>query len=227
MMKKYSLAVDGSTYAGTVAVLSGRDVIAERSLPDNGIPARGQRGEDFMPMVVECMAEAGVTVGDLERVVCGAGPGSFTSLRIAASIAKGIAAGADIPLFAVSSLLLIPAGSDVGPGNYLAILPAMRGESYVVAADALDDGNILTDGIVTLVPAADVERIARESGRLPIGPDVGKNLKPHARGARRMLDQIIAEGPCDLNTWEPTYGRLAEAQVKWEAAHGRPLALDA
>ena len=28
----------------------------------------------------------------------------------------------------------------------------------------------------------------------------------------------------DLDAWEPSYGRLAEAQVKWEAAHGRPLA---
>jgi tRNA threonylcarbamoyladenosine biosynthesis protein TsaB len=27
-----------------------------------------------------------------------------------------------------------------------------------------------------------------------------------------------------LDAWEPAYGRLAEAQVKWEAAHGRPLA---
>jgi tRNA threonylcarbamoyladenosine biosynthesis protein TsaB len=29
--------------------------------------------------------------------------------------------------------------------------------------------------------------------------------------------------PVALDTWEPAYGRLAEAQVKWEAAHGRPL----
>lgn len=227
MTKKYSLALDGSTYAGTVAVINGRDVVAERSLPDSGIPARGQRGEDFMPMVVDCMSEAAATVRDLERVICGAGPGSFTSLRIAASIAKGIAAGAGIPLFSVSSLLLIPSGSDVDPGNYLAILPAMRGESYIVAVDAVDDGNVLTDGTVTLVPTADSEKIAREAGRDLIGPGFGKNIKPHARGARRMLDQIVAAGPCDLNTWEPAYGRLAEAQVKWEAAHGRPLALDA
>jgi tRNA threonylcarbamoyladenosine biosynthesis protein TsaB len=102
----------------------------------------------------------------------------------------------------------------------------MRGESYIVAVDALDDGDVLTDGIVTLVPTADVEKIARNSGRDAIGPGFGKNLKPHVRGTRRMLDQIIADGPCDLNTWEPAYGRLAEAQVKWEAAHGRPLAAD-
>jgi tRNA threonylcarbamoyladenosine biosynthesis protein TsaB len=42
-----------------------------------------------------------------------------------------------------------------------------------------------------------------------------------------MIDEITASGPCDLNTWEPAYGRLAEAQVKWEAAHGRPLVLEA
>src|ERR1019366_10555584 len=112
------LAVDGSTYAGTVAIIRGHEVVAESSLPDSGIPARGQRGEDFMPMVAACLLEAGAALSDLERVVCGAGPGSFTSLRIAASIAKGIAAGVKAPLFAVSSLLLIPAGSDIGAGNY-------------------------------------------------------------------------------------------------------------
>lgn len=226
-MKKYSLAVDGSTYAGTVAVLSGRDVIAERSLPDSGIPARGQRGEDFMPMVVECMAEGGVSVRDLARVICGGGPGSFTSLRIAASIAKGIAAGVGCPLFAVSSLLLIPAGSDVGEGGYVAVLPAMRAESYVLDADIDHDGNISTDGMVRLVSTSDVEKTSAESGRLLIGPGFGRDIKPHARGVARMLEQIVATGACDLNAWEPAYGRLAEAQVKWEAAHGRPLAPDA
>lgn len=227
MMKRYTLALDGSTYAGTVAVIAGHEVVAERSLPDSGIPARGQRGEDFMPMVVECLADAGVSVGDLERLICGAGPGSFTSLRIAASIAKGLAAGAGIPLFAVSSLLLIPAGSAVAVGNYRVALPAMRGESYIVDASVTADEKIFTDGVVRLVPTSDLERSAGDEGRDLIGPGFGKDLRPHARGAARMIDQIILSGPCDLNTWEPAYGRLAEAQVKWEAAHGRPLALDA
>jgi tRNA threonylcarbamoyladenosine biosynthesis protein TsaB len=35
-----------------------------------------------------------------------------------------------------------------------------------------------------------------------------------------MLDR---DGPVDLASWEPDYGRLAEAQVRWERAHGRPL----
>jgi tRNA threonylcarbamoyladenosine biosynthesis protein TsaB len=49
---------------------------------------------------------------------------------------------------------------------------------------------------------------------------------PHARGAAVLLDEILAHGRVSLDTWEPDYGRLAEAQVKWEAAHGRPLTGD-
>lgn len=226
-MGKYSLAVDGSTYAGTVAVISGHDLVAERSLPDSGIPARGQRGEDFMPMVVDCMAEADISPRELERVICGGGPGSFTSLRIAASIAKGIASGVGCQLYAVSSLLLIPSGSKVVAGSYLAVLPAMRGESYASDIDVADGGIVSSSGSVRLVATQDVGEIASNLGRVPIGPGIGKDLKPHARGVARMIDQIVAAGPCDLNTWEPSYGRLAEAQVKWEAAHGRPLALEA
>lgn len=222
-MNKYSLVVDGSTYAGTVAVINGKTVMAERSLPDSGIPARGQRGEDFMPMVVECMAEARVSASDLERVICGAGPGSFTSLRIAASIAKGVAAGAGIPLFAVSSLTLIASGSAVAPGRYLVALPAMRGESYVADLSIEADGGISNESPVRLIETSHAERIGADERRELIGPGFGANLKPHARGAARMIEQIIASGPCDLNTWEPAYGRLAEAQVKWEAAHGKPL----
>ena len=47
---------------------------------------------------------------DPNRIVCGAGPGSFTSLRIAGSIAKGIAGGANRPLYAVPSMALMVGG---------------------------------------------------------------------------------------------------------------------
>jgi tRNA threonylcarbamoyladenosine biosynthesis protein TsaB len=39
----------------------------------------------------------------------------------------------------------------------------------------------------------------------------------------RLLAPTIAREPVDLASWEPDYGRLAEAQVRWEAAHGRSL----
>ena len=225
-MPDYTLSVDGSTYSGTVALIRGREVIEERSLPDSGIPARGQRGEDFMPMVAECLAAGSVKPRDLARVVCGAGPGSFTSLRIAASIAKGIAVGAGCPLFAVSSLLLIPAAAQLPDGRYLTVLSAMRGDSYVLGV-LIGDGVIESGDSPRLLTASLLADEAAGAGLILIGPDVGDSLRPHARGVARLLDQILAAGPCDVRSWEPTYGRLAEAQVKWEVAHGRPLVVDA
>jgi tRNA threonylcarbamoyladenosine biosynthesis protein TsaB len=48
-------------------------------------------------------------------------------------------------------------------------------------------------------------------------------VAPRARAAARLAGLIDATPAADLASWEPAYGRLAEAQVKWEAAHGRPL----
>ena len=94
-----TLALDASTYAGSVAVLRGARVVAERT-----VAMRGEHEERLMPAVVAALGEAGAVPRAVARVVCGAGPGSFTSLRIAASIAKGVAEGSGATLLAVPSL---------------------------------------------------------------------------------------------------------------------------
>ena len=48
-------------------------------------------------------------------------------------------------------------------------------------------------------------------------------VTPDAAAIVRCVDWF-ADGPVSLDQWEPDYGRLAEAQVKWEATHGRALA---
>src|SRR6185295_3604728 len=89
---------------------------------DATIAMRGEREERLMPAVAQVLASAGMSVRDVARVVCGAGPGSFTSLRIAAGIAKGIASGTGAGLFAVSSLAL--AAIEAGTGKWLVALDA-------------------------------------------------------------------------------------------------------
>jgi len=54
---------------------------------------------------------------------------------------------------------------------------------------------------------------------------VATDVVPRASTARWLSDWP-AFGPVPLDTWEPSYGRLAEAQVKWEASHGRALSVD-
>jgi tRNA threonylcarbamoyladenosine biosynthesis protein TsaB len=211
-----TLALDASTYVGTVAVLRDGIVLAAEATA-----MRGHDVERLMPAVPVALASAGVARGDIKRVVCGAGPGSFTSLRIAASIAKGLAMGAGCGLYAVPSLALMVAGTpSLGPGLYLAVLDALRGEAYAAAYERDPDGRVAAVDVPRLVASADVAALAAQLGARVVGPGHELDAAPHARGLAG------AEGlvePVDVGSWEPTYGRLAEAQVKWEAAHGRPL----
>jgi tRNA threonylcarbamoyladenosine biosynthesis protein TsaB len=159
-------------------------------------------------------------------VVCGAGPGSFTSLRIAASISKGIATARGIPLFQVSSLALIVAGNvEDAPRDtrrFLAALDALRGESYVALFE-LEAGRVRSVGDARRVSSADVAAVAEEAGARVVGPSSADAWLPHARGVAVLWEEISRAGPVELSSWEPMYGRLAEAQAKWEAAHGRAL----
>lgn len=217
-----TLALDASTYRGTVAVLRDAEVLAERE-----VAMRGETEERLMPAVAEVLRAAGTDVGAIDRVVCGSGPGSFTSLRIAASIAKGIASGRGITLHAVSSLLLVAAGaaSPLPAGPYRVLLDAMRGERFALDVEVDADGRIAAAGSFVRTAAAEVDDLAGAGGRrvLDASAEGGKTFAPHARGVAQIIRQGSLGSPVSLDSWEPDYGRLAEAQVKWEAAHGRAL----
>jgi len=226
-----TLALDASTYIGTVAVIRDGEIAAQGEAA-----MRGRDVERLMPAIVRALSDARVPIRDVSRVVCGDGPGSFTSLRIAASIAKGIAMGNGVPVLHVSSLALIPAGvDDLEPGGYVAVLDALRGEGYFQRLRRTASGDLIAESQFYLGPVATVVQVARDLGVRIIGPvdvldllpDAARQgpmaaivASPRARGVTR------AEGllePAELAGWEPRYGRLAEAQVKWEAQHGRPL----
>ncbi len=214
-----SLALDAATYTGSVALLDGNAVIGART-----VAMRGREREALMPATAALLEECGIAPSQLGRIVCGAGPGSFTSLRIAGGIAKGLAMAHGVPLHAVSSLALVVASlPTLVAGRYLAAIDALRGEHYVELYDVVAEGRIaLLDG-VRLVPS--VSAAAAELGAWAVGPgQPERSVEPHARATARLAAMIAASAPADLAAWEPSYGRLAEAQVKWEAEHGRPLA---
>lgn len=215
-----TLALDASTYVGDVAVLRGSEVLATES-----VAMKGAEHERLMPAVVDVLRAANVDVDVIERVVCGAGPGSFTSLRIAGAICKGIACGVGVPLFAVPSGRLIVAGAALAAGRYLSVVDALRGEAYVALYE-VDLGRRAHElEPARIVSVADLEGLAADVDAHTIGPsrDLCKIVANPRASAVAVLDDLIAGEPVDLASWEPAYGRLAEAQVKWEAAHGRPL----
>ena len=216
-----TLAIEASTYAGSAALLDGTRVIAERS-----VAMRGREHEALMPAVAELLDACDVVPGELARVVCGAGPGSFTSLRIAGAIAKGIALAAACPLVPVSSLALVVASRDpFEAGRYLAAIDALRGEHYVALFAVTTEGMLRALGPERRVPSGELLELAASHDAAPLGPERegAAHVAPRAASAARLADLIDATPAADLAGWEPAYGRLAEAQVKWEAAHGRSL----
>jgi tRNA threonylcarbamoyladenosine biosynthesis protein TsaB len=233
MKRPYTIALDGSTYRGSVALLRNSEIVAERALggPD-GDAARARkepragRGDQLMPAIAACMKEAGIQREQIGRIVCGSGPGSFTSLRVAGSVAKGLAVGYGAPLYAVSSLLLTVTGARpaLPAGEYLSVLDAMRGDVFAARIALRSDQSAIQTEPTALLSAEELNQLAeRDPAVNLVGPGRKLDLHPHARGVAPLLESLVEDPPVDLASWEPDYGRLAEAQVRWEAAHGRPL----
>lgn len=95
------LAIDTSTECASVALV----INGEFRCDEQG--AQRQHARLLLPMLERLLIDADVKLSQLDAIVYGRGPGSFTGLRIACSIAKGLAYAHDLPLIPVSSLAAI------------------------------------------------------------------------------------------------------------------------
>ena len=123
------LALDASTDVCAVALGDGAHW-AERA--ENA----GQRhSELLLPMVQALLAEARLGLAALDGIAFGAGPGSFTGLRIACGVAQGLALGADLPVVGVATLeaMAETARQKSGRTRVIAALDARMREVYVAA----------------------------------------------------------------------------------------------
>jgi tRNA threonylcarbamoyladenosine biosynthesis protein TsaB len=95
------LALDTATDRITVAVVDGElQWVAEEA----GGPLASMR---LLPLVFTLLERAGLALRDLDAIAFGRGPGAFTGLRTACSVAQGLAFGAGLPVLAIDSLALI------------------------------------------------------------------------------------------------------------------------
>lgn len=92
------LALDTATESCSAAALVDGRLTARERLLERG------HAEVILTMIDEVLGEAHVELADLAAVAFGRGPGSFTGVRLAASIAQGLAYGAGVPVVAVSDL---------------------------------------------------------------------------------------------------------------------------
>lgn len=95
------LAIDSSTEAMSIALSRGGTTWVFEG--EGG----AQASQRLLPEVLALLRRAGVSLRELDAVGFGRGPGAFTGLRSAASVAQGLALGAGRPVLALDSLLLV------------------------------------------------------------------------------------------------------------------------
>jgi tRNA threonylcarbamoyladenosine biosynthesis protein TsaB len=119
------IALETSTEYCSLAVLRGAKVF-ERSFH------AGQRHSELaLPALRELLQQAGLDMQAIEGIAYGAGPGSFTGLRIACGIAQGLALARNLPVAGIGTLLAL--AEDCGANKVIACLDARMGEVYHAA----------------------------------------------------------------------------------------------
>jgi len=229
------LALDTATDRGSVAVGTPGTVLAEVI-----IGAR-RHAAALTPSIEEALRLAGTTLQDLAGILVADGPGSFTGLRIAFATVQGIVhQRSDLAVLTAPSLLSAARlGSRFTSGPVAALYDALRGEVFAaVYRFGRDTVDTLVAPVLTTVSAlrrsgvraelavgdgaaAFADEVRAWTGREPVAPpDAG----PRAAGLIELLGMHgTLQRMEDIAAWEPRYGRLAEAQVRWEREHGRPL----
>lgn len=127
------LAFDTSTETMSVAV-GWHDGHRARMLQHQGAGG-AQASASLIPVVQSLLAQAGLAMGALDAIVFGRGPGSFTGLRTACSVAQGLAFGAGVPVLPVDTLMAVAeeARALQGATQVVAVLDARMDEVYWAA----------------------------------------------------------------------------------------------
>ena len=228
------VALDTATDRASLALGAPGSVPVEETIGGSRRHAAG-----LLPAIQELLRRANVSLKDVSGIVLSDGPGSFTGLRVGASVAKALAHTRGLPLWIAPSLMVRAAGVARAGEIVLAVSNALRGEVYAAAyrflpdrivvelapsvrrPDDLMSGPLRPAVLVGEAPAEIAAALEGWSGRSLIGPPDGF---PQASSLLALVGKTGGATRVErVAAWEPVYGRPAEAQTRWEIAHGRPL----
>lgn len=225
------LAVDTSTSAATAALMEDDRLISEYIL--NISRAHSQK---IMGIIQELIDKSGIKPADIDLYACSAGPGSFTGLRIGASIIKAMAQTFNKPVVAVPTLDALAFNLYNCAGNVCPMLDAQRGTVYsslyswqdgsLVKSDDL--GVILIEDLIQLVKDKAVPTTFLGDGAIIFNEELKRGLEsyyvapagillPRAASCASMALEMYDKGSFDTyNSFRLTYIRRSQAEVEYE-----------
>jgi tRNA threonylcarbamoyladenosine biosynthesis protein TsaB len=228
-----AIAIETSGRIGSIATFddSRGGVMEERTFP-HGL----QHAAQVLVIVDEMTRAAGWTPRDVQHVYVSIGPGSFTGLRIAATLAKTLALSIGVKIVAVPSVRVLVENAPHEASNVAIVLDAKRGQVFTASFRReklagpwveVEPAHLDTLSAVIARSAAPLHLIGEG---IPYHRDalaLGKSLvitpeeawRPRAGVVARLGAQAASAGHfADPLTLTPVYIRLAEAEEKWQAA---------
>jgi tRNA threonylcarbamoyladenosine biosynthesis protein TsaB len=182
------------------------------------------------PAIRSILNDAGLSPRDIDAVICGRGPGSFTGLRIGMAAAKGMAAALGIPMVSVPTLDAIAQTGEALPGVRLALLDARKDRFYCAAYR--DGERLLGDSDLGAEDIADLSRQWLSAGEHlylcgPHGSELLRRWEPMSDSPKAvypgfrewisaMLDLgtgALSRGEADTDEQGPEYLRVSEAEL--------------
>lgn len=141
------LAIETSSIACSVALL------CDNKITEQHIISPKEQAKRILPTIEECLAQENLTINQIDAFAYGCGPGSFTGVRIAASVIQGLAFATKKPVISVSSLAAIAQSAFFATGwqHLLVAMDARINEVYWGAY-------VVKDGIVRLLNDEKVTR---------------------------------------------------------------------
>ena len=235
MQPRTILALDTSTLVASVAVVV-RDADGLRVATSRDSDVKNH-SDQLVTLIDDVLARAGLTLRQLDGVAVGAGPGSFTGLRIGMSTAKGLCFAAGLPLWSISSLAALAWDArDAGSPVVAPVLDARRGEVFYAVYDVGGRApRMLVDERVAApeAAAAQIREAASQSSVSPTlvgdgatlyadvltGGAAGRSCRATPSAASVGLIACDREPVSSLATAVPVYIRPSEAERKYPAGN--------
>lgn len=196
------LAFDTSSEYCSIAIWIDGEILSR------GVFAGQRHSELLLPMLQELLAQAELTLVQLDGIAFGAGPGSFTGLRIACGVAQGLAFGSNLPVIGISTLEAL--AQQASNNSVITAIDANMGEiyhaAYVKSADDWRPVSIPTLCLPQHVPLVPGNNwVACGSGfgaygealRSQYGSCITRiesDLKPHAREMTQLAEKGFVKG---------------------------------
>jgi tRNA threonylcarbamoyladenosine biosynthesis protein TsaB len=177
------LAVDTATEACSAALQVGDTLFSRWE------EAPRDHTRKILPMVQAVLDDAGITLGELDAIAFGRGPGSFTGVRIGISVAQGLAFGVDVPLIGISTLAAMAQGAYRldGAKQVLTAIDARMNEVYFGRYELIDGRMQLVGDEVVSDPPALVDARGKLAGPVTC---VGTGFETYGETLSALADEL-------------------------------------